>query len=261
MNRWRKKSIPTGRWVKILALVSVLSGGWGAGPASADPAGKDELVVADFSQAEAGTFPEGWKSVWAWNGKGPEVYTVVKEGECSYLKADADNSDVLVAKEFEYNVKVYPFLRWRWQAVELPAGADERKKETGDSGAAVYVVFPGRFRPENIKYVWSSSLPEGTTTESPYNSKTKIVVLRNRSTPLGKWVSEEVNVYQDYKRLFGGEPEKVQAIAVMSDSNNTESRAEAHYDDIRIGKQSTIEEKEPRGTREDESRPDEQQAE
>ena len=141
-----------------------------------------------------------------------------------------------MAKEFEYEFKAYPYLRWSWRAVALPEGANEERKETGDSGAAVYVVFPGRFRPDNIKYVWSSSLPEGTATESPYNSKTKIVVLRNRSTPLGKWVSEEVNVYEDYKRLIGGEPDEVQAIAIMSDSNNTESKAIAHYDDIRIGK-------------------------
>ena len=41
-------------------------------------------------------------------------------------------------------------------------------------------------------------------TESPYSSKTKIIVLRNQSSPAGEWVSERTNVYEDYKRLFGG---------------------------------------------------------
>ncbi len=205
-----------------------------------------EVVVADFSGIEPGAFPPGWKAVWARDTLAEDIYSVVKEDDNAYLKAVADNSDILIAKEFTYDLKVYPFLKWSWRAVVLPEGADEREKDTGDSGAAVYVIFPGRFRPENIKYVWSSCLPVGTTTESPYNSKTKIVVLRNRSTSPGQWVSEEVNVYEDYKRFFDGEPGEVQAIAIMSDSNDTESKAVAHYDDIRISKSSEGEKAEER---------------
>jgi hypothetical protein len=72
--------------------------------------------------------------------------------------------------------------------------------------------------------------------ESLYSSKTKIIVLRNQSSPVGEWVSERVNVYKDYKRLFGGEPKLVQAIGLMSDSNSTGSRAVAHYEGIRVSK-------------------------
>jgi hypothetical protein len=192
------------------------------------------MVVADFSRGERGTFPEGWEAVSARDSEGAHVYTLAGKETKPYLRAEAVNSDILIAKEFEYHLREYPLLRWTWRALVLPHGADERNKETGDSGAAVYVVFPGRFRPANIKYVWSTSLYKGTTTESPYTSRTKIVVMRDVSTPLGKWVAEEVNVYEDYKRFFGNEPEKVQAIAIMSDSNNTGSRAEAHYGEIRI---------------------------
>jgi hypothetical protein len=64
-------------------------------------------------------------------------------------------------------------------------------------------------------------------------------------------VSEEVNVYEDYKRLFDGEPGEVQAIAIMSDSNDTESKAVAHYDDIRISKSGSEEKAEERPSGED----------
>lgn len=191
--------------------------------------------IEDFSRFKAGTFPEGWKSIWGQKKKAKEVYTV-RLNEC-YLEARAVNSDVLIAKEFTYNLKEYPLLSWQWRILELPKGGDERYKKTGDSAAGIYVIFPGRFRPDNIKYVWSASLPEGTTTKSPYNSKTRIVVLRNQSTPLRTWVSEKINVYEDYKRLFGREPEPVQAIGLMSDSNNTKSTAIAHYRRFCITKQ------------------------
>ena len=191
------------------------------------------IQVEDFSSFKAGTFPEGWK---ARGGDGSKIYTIKANPE-SYLEAKSLNSSVPIAKEFEYDLKEHPFLSWQWRVFEFPQGGDERYKKTGDSAAGIYVIFPGLLRPDNIKYVWSSSLPVGTTTESPYNSKTKIVVLRNQSSPLGTWVSEKVNVYEDYKRLFHQEPKHVQAIGIMSDSDNTESTALAHYKGISISKQ------------------------
>ena len=206
-----------------LALALPATVASGDGPAEAKH-------VEDFSRFKAGTFPDGWKS---WGGDPRKVYAVRSDSE-SYLEAKAVDAAVIIAKEFEYNLKEYPFLSWQWQVVQLPEGGDERYKKTGDSAAAIYVIFPGLFRPDNIKYVWSASLPPGTTTTSPYNSKTKVVVLRNQSSPLGNWVSEKVNVYEDYKRLFGREPEPVQAIGLLSDSDNTHSSAVAYYKGMRI---------------------------
>ena len=196
-----------------------------------DPA--HTIRVEDFSRFKVGTFPEGWKSR---GGDGSEVYSV-KAGSESYLEAKAVRSAIGIAKDFEYDPSAYPFLSWDWRVFELPKGGDERYKQTGDSAAAVYVVFSGRLRPNNIKYVWSASLPIGTTTESPYNSKTKIVVLQTQSTPPATWVSQKVNVYEDYRRLFGDEPVHVQAVGLMSDSDNTESQAIADYKEIRISRQ------------------------
>jgi hypothetical protein len=191
------------------------------------------IPVEDFSRFKPDTFPEGWK---ARGGDGSKIYRIKANPE-SYLEAKAISASVPIAKKFEYDLKEYPFLSWQWRAFELPQGGDERYKKTGDSAAAIYVIFPGLLRPDNIKYVWSSSLPIGTTTESPYNGKTKIVVLRNQSSPLGTWMSEKVNAYEDYKRLFGCEPKHAQAIGLMSDSDNTESTAHADYKGISISKE------------------------
>jgi hypothetical protein len=194
-----------------------------------------ELVrtVEDFSSFEEGSFPEGWKSR---GGEGSEVYRVRSDHE-PYLEAHAKQSAVTIAKDCKYELTEYPYLSWQWRVIELPKGGDERYKKTGDSAAAIYVIFEGRLRPKNIKYVWSASLPRGTTTESPYNSKTKIVVIQNQSSSMAEWISEKVNVYADYQRLFGGETESVQAIGLMSDSDNTQSTAVAHYKAIVISKE------------------------
>jgi len=186
--------------------------------------------VEDFSSFKYGSFPEGWKSR---GGDGSVVYRVKRNHE-AYLEANAVNSAVAIAKEFAYTLNEYPYLKWQWRAVKLPQGGDERFKETGDSAAAIYVIFEAFIRPDTIKYVWSTSLPLGTTTQSPYNSKTKIVVLQNQHSPLDQWIAETVDVCADYKRLFGKEPEQVQAIGLMSDSDNTGSVAIAHYRGIAV---------------------------
>ena len=43
-----------------------------------------------------------------------------------------------------------------------------------------------------------------------------------------------MNFYQDYKDLFGFEPEKVRGIAVLSDSDTMTSVSEAAYDDFML---------------------------
>jgi hypothetical protein len=188
--------------------------------------------VEDFSRFKAGAFPEGWKSR---GGNPREVYRIRLDKE-KYLEAIAVNSAVIIAKKFEFDPKDYPFLKWDWRVQELPKGADERFRSSGDSAAAIYVIFPGRIRPRNIKYVWSSSLSPGTVTQSPYSTKTKIIVMRNHSAPLNTWLSEKVDIYEDYRRVFGDEPEPVQAVALMSDSDDTQSKAVANYKGISISK-------------------------
>jgi hypothetical protein len=221
-----KKSL-VGLFLLLLAFGTV-----GVAVVSSD---EPELVrrVEDFSKFEEGSFPEDWKSR---GGEGSEVYRVRSDHE-PYLEANAKQSAVTIAKEFEYDLTEYPYLSWQWRVIELPKGSDERYKKTGDSAAAIYVIFEGRFRPKSIKYVWSASLPKGTITESPYNSKTKIVVMQNQFSPMNEWVSERVNVYADYRRLFGDETESVQAIGLMSDSDNTQSTAVADYKAIMISKE------------------------
>ncbi|MDY6855355.1 MAG: DUF3047 domain-containing protein [Thermodesulfobacteriota bacterium] len=194
------------------------------------------IQVEDFSLFDVGTFPKGWK---VRGGDGKKVYAVrLDVSSCEgYLEAKATKCAVSIAKKFESNLQKYPLLTWQWRVIEPPEGGDERYKQTGDSAAGIYVIFKGSFRPKNIKYVWSASLPIGTTLESPYNNKTKIVVLRNQSSPLNTWVCEKVNVYEDFKKLFGEKPECIKAIGLMTDSDNTESTAVAHYKKIGICKE------------------------
>ena len=191
-----------------------------------------------------------------------DCYAIGEEENNYFLQASAKDSGAIIAKEINYRLTEFPVIAWRWRALQLPEGGDERYKCSGDSVAGIYIIFPSLFKPERfknkwglklpipdalkpecIKYVWSSSLPKGTVTDSPYASKTKIVVLRNSTSPLNQWITEEVNVYEDYKRLFNKEPDEVRAVGILTDADDTSSEAMADYDDIFIKKSLTLPDK------------------
>jgi DUF3047 family protein len=50
----------------------------------------------------------------------------------------------------------------------------------------------------------------------------------------GKWIEEERNLVDDYRRAFGEDPPKVGAVAIMTDTDNTGEQAVAWYGAIRF---------------------------
>jgi len=53
---------------------------------------------------------------------------------------------------------------------------------------------------------------------------------------VNQWVSEERNVYEDYKKAFGDEPPLISGVAIMTDTDNTGESATAYYGDIIFNK-------------------------
>jgi hypothetical protein len=86
--------------------------------------------------------------------------------------------------------------------------------------------------PRAVKYVWSTTLPVGTRATNPSYWRAKTIVLRTGTAELGTWQQETVDLYQDYKELFGAEPGEVQGIALITSSDSTSSVAAADYDDF-----------------------------
>jgi len=66
-----------------------------------------------------------------------------------------------------------------------------------------------------------------------------IVAVESGDSLAGRWVREERNYLEDYRRLFGEEPGQLGAVAIMTDTDNTGGQASAWYGDISLvaGKQ------------------------
>lgn len=187
-----------------------------------------------FDRDEVGTLPSGWISR---NQKNmTKVYSVQAEEGKKFLRADAKNLSVQISYAMKWDIVDYPILRWSWRALTFPTGSNEQIKRGGDSVLGLYVVYSGRPFVTAIKYVWSDTLPTGMAFDSPYSSGTKIIVLRSGREDAGVWVTEERNLLSDYEQSFGkGEkPVVAQAIAILTDSDNTHSFAVGDYADISV---------------------------
>ena len=117
----------------------------------------------------------------------------------------------------------------------LPAGADSRRKETDDQAAQIYVTwprFPEAVRSRIIGYVWDTTAPAGTVVKSQKTGTVTYVVVRSGATDLGKWFTERRNVRDDFKQIYGEDPDDPSALSLGIDSDDTKSSAESYMGPI-----------------------------
>jgi hypothetical protein len=201
----------------------------------AAPAGAQECVtVENFSKGTVGKFPSDWKLR---KDAGREVYSVQETDGLRFLRALAKGLGIQAAKQHEWDPKAYPILAWSWRPIEFPAGSDERQSKTNDSAVSVYAVFPHTsMSVKALKYIWSAVVPQGTRLSSSAGL-TQVVVIRNGTDRKGAWTEERVNILEDYKKLFDeAETPKASGIAVLTDSDDTKSKAQGDYANFRLCK-------------------------
>jgi hypothetical protein len=188
-----------------------------------------DMVIGNFS---AGNL-DGWEPQ-TFRGKSESKYSLSKDGERIVLRAYSRNSASGLIRKVKVIPEQYSVLRWSWKIDRPLKKEDGTRKEGDDYAARVYVVFPGTFfwRTRAIVYVWSDKLAEGTAIRNPYTSNAVIVAAEAGRENAGKWVHEERNYYEDYRRLFGEYPPKLGAVAVMTDTDDTSDEATAWYGDI-----------------------------
>ena len=204
--------------------------------ASAVFAQGSRVVVEDWSKTPVGHkgVPTGWKTQ-SW-GSPKYEFEIVSDSPARVLHLVSNGDSSTISKDIKLDCKDYSVLQWRWKLVELPKGADARKKETDDEALQLYVTFP-RFpnavRSRIIGYIWDTTAPAGAIFKSQKTGLVTYVVMRSGDGDITKWVTETRNVCEDYKKIYGEEPgEKIEAISIGIDSDDTGSRAEGYVGEI-----------------------------
>ena len=216
------------------------------GTGASDTMGQPEARIIDnFEQYEADAIPNQWVRVNSKSDVQPaaeslepgERFEVLEEDGNQFVRLYTKDEYIRFSqrngKEFDWNLKEHPRLKWRWRALHLPEGASE--KDENDTGGAVYVTFGTDWlgRPKSIKYTYSSTLPVGTTVS--FGPLKVIVVESGREPRTGAWKTEVRHVRSDYRQVFGDDPpNRPVSITISGDSDSTHDMSKVDIDDITI---------------------------
>lgn len=169
--------------------------------------------------------------------KGKTVYAILTEGDQNFLRASSRGASSGLYLKVDVPATPDLLLSWEWRAVKFPTkkeGVRLADRSQDDFAARIYVVFPGRsfFSTNVIEYIWDERIPENTFQSSPFSDRIKLFVVRSGAPKEegAGWFEEQRNVYEDYQMLFGKPPDRpVGAVAIMSDSDNTQTLSEADF--------------------------------
>jgi hypothetical protein len=185
-------------------------------------------------------------------------YTIEYQGRESVLRAESRASASAIVYRNPFNVYDYPRLRWKWKAMSVYEKGNARTKDGDDYPLRVYVLFEydpnkagfydtityglakllyGEYPPHSaLNYIWANREDESGIITSTYASNAKMIVLQKGKKNLGRWIVEERNILDDYRKAFGTDPPSMATLGIMNDSDNTKEASVSYVGFIEVYK-------------------------
>lgn len=148
---------------------------------------------------------------------------------------DAASSGLYLRREIDLTKT--PVIEWSWTVRNTYGAIDETRKAGDDYPARIYVVdrhpiLPWRTRA--LSYVWSSAMPKGADWTNAYAEQVHMIAVDSGTQGLDTWQSYRRNLRADFRRYHDRDVESVDAIAIMSDCDDTGKSSEAWFGEIRL---------------------------
>lgn len=204
----------------VAVLLAVLS-------AAVPLARAEEIPVSRFNTEGLA----GWE---AKSFKGLTDYRLVHDAGRTVIKASSHDAASGLIRKIRFQPSKHRYLRWSWKVAGTIKGGDEKSKQGDDYAARLYVVFTGRYfwQTKAINYIWANKLAKGGTAQNAYSANARMIAVESGNEKAGIWLTEERDLLADYRVLFGSDPPEAEALAIMTDTDNTRGSAEAWYGDI-----------------------------
>lgn len=172
------------------------------------------------------------------------------------LTVQSDNSVSILRQQFGDGLPSVGRLSFAWKIDALPKLADLRDAAAEDAPVRIVLAFGGdrsllsprthrlselsrlltgeELPYATLAYVWSAQEPPETVVHNPRTDRIRKLVVETGEQSLGRWRDYERDVLADYVRAFGEMPGPLLAIALMTDTDNTESQLQAWYGRLRL---------------------------
>lgn len=184
--------------------------------------------VATISPADL----ESWEET---RFSGRTLYRVERTGRGPALHAIAGGSASGLCREVDIDLGSQPIVRWSWRLDRAPPRSDERAKEGDDQGLRLSFLAPrggGDDAGLAIQYVWSQNEPAGALWPNAFVPQAYQVAARSGPAEPGRWRSERRDLAADFRAAFDLAIERVDAVCLMSDGDQTGALVEGWYGDI-----------------------------
>ena len=176
---------------------------------------------------------KGWKNK---EFKGKTQYQIVRMDGKTVLRADSENNASGLFKEQRIDLRKTPYLNWSWRIENRLGKRDEQKKTGDDYAARVYVVIDGGWTFWNtraINYVWSGNSTKGKIWPNAFaGDHAMMLALRSAEDPVKTWVTEKRNILEDLQMTYGDNIPYIDAVALMTDTDDAKGKVTAFYWDI-----------------------------
>ena len=222
----------------LLGMVLLLCGGVSGAPLSPEEGGPspDAVWRNDFSD------PENLGKEWKFAGSRFMVprtnFRIAEEASAvngRVMVVEAKRSTgVMLAAPSPVDLERYPVMRWRWRVIR-PVRLAPEAEEVDDQAVVLYFGDGTLIRQKSVGYRWECNTPIGSSALLKYAAgmmTVKAFCVRNRTSPVGEWITEERDVVADFRAAYGRNPNRYFIISVGANSQYSDSDTRAEIDFI-----------------------------
>jgi hypothetical protein len=256
-------AIPSPGWRPGAAVLCAATAVLAAGCASLAPAPAPAPAPADpvsspwagVSGRHADFADEPWVHK-TFPGKSATRFEYARLDGRDALAVRADSSASMLRQALRIEPADLGHVRFSWKVAALMDRADMALRDKDDAPVRIVLAFEGdRSRLSardaalselaraltgeempyaTLMYVWCNRRAPGSVIHNPRTDRVRKLVIESGPRRLNQWLEYERDIRADYQRVFGEAPGALVGIAVMSDSDNTHSHAQAWYGPVQL---------------------------
>ena len=198
-----------------------------------ETAGRLDREVTLFDPAES--IQQGWIEMPL---VGHTEYRLSSLNDRLSIRAVGKRSASGLVLPVEFDPNACPVIGWSWRIQTLQETASLVERDREDVAASLFVMFgdPGSYSAPRavptLRYVWTNARQQiEDIVDSPYlPGVVRSIVVETGITSPAAWIDEKRDLLSDYQAAFGSAPkDKVYAIAIFTDNDQTGEPVEAHY--------------------------------
>ena len=226
----------------LFVVLAGCAAGWG-------PAPPDSNAGSSIGLAH------GWHDL-PLPGKQRTRYTSLIEQGQRVVLAESHASASMLRRSLRVEPGSLGRVKFSWRVPSLIETADLTDRDASDSPVRLILAFDGdhaRLTLRNrlmfdlahavtgeappfatLMYVWDNKAPLESVIHSGRTDRIRKIVLESGQGNLGDWRHYERDVAADFRKTFGEDPGALIAVGLMTDSDNTQSSAQAWYGEVRL---------------------------